>query len=111
MTASGIIPADLPAHVPAVRQAVPVEAEVDADGTVRLALAPAEALVLFEWLHRGEDVSPQLDQLAIEDDAERQVLWSISACLESTLIDPFRPEYLDRLETARASLRAEDGDA
>lgn len=88
-----------------------MEATLDSDGTVRLALASAEALVLFEWLHRNEDQDVRLDHLGIADDAERQVLWTMSACLESTLVDPFRSDYLDVVERARASLRAVEGDA
>ena len=67
-----------------------MEATLDSDDTVRLALASAEALVLFEWLHRNEDQDVRL---------------------ESTLVDPFRSDYLDVVERARASLRAVEGDA
>jgi hypothetical protein len=88
-----------------------MEATLDSDGTVRLALAAAEAQVMFEWLYRNEDQDLRLDHLGIVDDAERQVLWAMSACLETTLVDPFRSDYLDRVESARASLRAVEGDA
>ena len=94
----------------AVRQAVAMEASLDSAGTLRLELTPEEALVVFEWLQRNEERDTRLDHLGIVDDAERQLLWSLSACLESNLVDPLRSDYLDRLESARASLRATGDD-
>jgi hypothetical protein len=88
-----------------------MEASLDSAGTLRLGLTFDEAFVLFEWLHRNEDRDIRLDHLGIVDDAERQVLWSLSACLESNLVDPFRSDYDERLESARASLRTVGDDA
>ncbi len=88
-----------------------MKATLDTDSSVRIVLSSAEALVLSEWFHRNESHDVRLDHLGIADDAERQVLWSMSACLESTLVDPFRSDYLDILETARASLRSDEDNA
>lgn len=76
-----------------------------------MAMTPAEALVVFEWLHGNEDQDTRLDHLGIVDDAERQVRWSLSACHESHLVDSLRSDYPGRLESARASLRAIGDDA
>ena len=94
-----------------VRQAVAMEASLDSAGTLRLGLTSDEALVVFEWLHRNEERDIRLDHLGIVDDAERQVLWSLSVCLESNLVDPLRSDYHERLESARTSLRAVGDDA
>lgn len=75
------------------------------DSIVYLRLSRAEALVLFEWLHRHEDEDGRLDRL-VEDAAERAVLWSLSGALEALLPEPFAVDYADRLEAARASLRS-----
>ena len=88
-----------------------MEASLDSAGTLRLAMTAEEALVVFEWLHRNEDQDTRLDHLGVVDDAERQVLWSLSACLESSLVDPLRSDYLERVESARASLRVVGDDA
>lgn len=94
-----------------VRQAVAMEASLDSAGTLRLGLTSDEALVLFEWLHRNEAREIRVDHLGIVDDAERQVLWSLSACLESNLVDPLRSDYHEQLQSARTSLRAVGDDA
>ena len=86
-----------------------MEASLDSAGILRLGLTSDEALVVFEWLYRNEDSDIGLDHLGIVDDAERQVLWSLLACLESNLVDPFRSDYRERLESARAALRVVDG--
>ena len=63
-----------------------------------------EPLVLFEWVHRQEDHDGRLDDF-INDVAEREVRWGISAALESLLVEPFHRDYKDLLEAARARLR------
>jgi hypothetical protein len=60
-----------------------------------------EALVLFEWLHRGED----LDRPApIEHRAERVALRNFSALLESELVEPFKANYTALVDSARERL-------
>lgn len=72
---------------------------------VHLRMSRAEALVLFEWVHRHEDETVTLDAL-VADDAERQALWAISGALESLLVEPFRDDYATLVEAARESLRS-----
>ena len=60
-----------------------------------------EALVLFEFLSRFSEKGA----LSIEDTAEERVLWNLVAILEKSLPEPFRADYIEILESARASLR------
>lgn len=82
-----------------------MEASGGVKGTVCVRMSSDEALVLFEWLHRHEAANVRLDQLGLEDAAERAVLWSLSGSLEKFLAEPFRAEYAQLLEAARANLR------
>jgi hypothetical protein len=68
---------------------------------VVLRLKKAEALVLFDWLHQHED---DLEQW-VEDPAELAALWAITNALEQLLSEPFRADYVELLEAARAKLR------
>lgn len=83
--------------------------ESSPDDLVTLRLTKAEALVLFEWLHRNEDREDHenLDHYDIVDPAERVALWHLSGDLESTLVEPFLTEYADLVEAAREDLRPE----
>jgi hypothetical protein len=82
-----------------------VEAQESPNGEVAVRLSKAEALVLFEWIHREEDRDTALAHLALVDDAERRVLWDLSGSLEAVLAEPFLPEYKEILEAARARVR------
>lgn len=75
------------------------------DGHVVLRLSKAEAIVLFEWIHRTEDDDASLDQLGFVDQSEQRVLWDLSASLEAVLAEPFVAEYSVILESAREELR------
>lgn len=66
---------------------------------VAIELGRAEALVLFELLHRLEDA-----EVALGDHADQVALLRLSAALERTLVEPFRPDYRELLERARAQL-------
>ena len=72
-----------------------------ADVTVKL--SSDEALVLFELLHRWEDADwyENADLLP----GERTVLWALSGRLETQLVEPFDPGYLDLVDQARERLR------
>ena len=83
-----------------------MDASADAsEGGLHLRLSDDEALVLFEWLQRNEEVDQDLASAGVDDPAERQVLWSLSGCLMRALAEPFRADYLDLLEAARSRLR------
>ena len=76
------------------------------DGGVTVSFTKDEALVLFEWLHRREDLGlDSLEALGCVDQAEQRVIWDLSAVLESTLAEPLRSDYLELVEAARARLR------
>lgn len=68
---------------------------------VKLELTPNEALVLFEYLSRFSDT----DDPTIHDQSERRVLWDLCCQLESTLVEPFRADYRELLDAARAQVR------
>jgi hypothetical protein len=85
-----------------MRQSELVDAERRNDGAVHLLLSKAEALVLFEWLHRVED-----DGLGIIHKAERRVLWDVSALLERILVEPLDVDYHALIDQARAEVNDE----
>lgn len=71
---------------------------------VTLTLSRDEAIVLFEWLHRCNAEAGH----RFEDQAEERVLWNLEALLESTLAEPFKPEYDEILAAARSRVRDPD---
>lgn len=72
----------------------------DPDDVV-VSLSADEGLVLFEWLHRGEDLKVVAP---IEHHAEQVALWNLSALLESELIEPFKTNYTALVDSARERL-------
>lgn len=84
---------------------MPMESEERA-GEVAVTFTKDEALVLFEWLHRREDLGlDSMEALACVDQAEQRVLWDLSAVLETVLVEPFRNDYGKVIDDARARLR------
>jgi len=73
--------------------------ELDPDAPTPIELNRAEALVLFEWLHRHEDADTTPG-----DPAERRALWNLSGALERTLVEPFQHDYNDIVQAARTHL-------
>lgn len=71
---------------------------------VAVKLSHDEALVLFEWLSRTDDLTNHFGGI-VEDQAEQRALWNLTALLERAMTDPFRPEYSTLVERARARLR------
>ena len=71
---------------------------------MRIELSNQEALVLFEFLSRFKEH----ESLVIEDQAEQQALWNLSALIERELAEPFSTEYTNLLEQAREQLRFKD---
>ena len=49
--------------------------------------------------------------VAVPSSAERLALIRLHGVLEKSLVEPFRPDYQQVLEAARARLRAQFGDA
>jgi hypothetical protein len=68
---------------------------------VEVRLTPDEALVLFEFLLRYSDT----DELRVEDQAEQRALWNVCCLLEKELVEPFNPDYVKLLQSARDRLR------
>jgi hypothetical protein len=78
---------------------------VDDQRQVQIRLTHDEALVLFDWLHeRGDDES--LEPL-IAHWSEQLVLWNIEGQLDKLLVEPFDPNYADRVNAARERLVAD----
>jgi hypothetical protein len=64
---------------------------------VAIELSKAEALVLFDLLARFD----RDDELAVEHQSEKRVLWNIHCSLERALVEPFSPDYAELLAEAR----------
>jgi hypothetical protein len=75
---------------------------------VSVILSSDGALVLFELLHRWEDGGwyENADLLS----GERTALWSVSARLESILVEPFKDNYRELVDQARERLRERSGE-
>lgn len=76
------------------------------DSTVRIELSRAEALVLFEYLSRAWEQR----SMAFEDASEQAALWAVEGQLQKKLAEPFRADYRELVQRARADLRARFGD-
>ena len=70
---------------------------------IKISLTKDEALVLFEFLFRFSDT----EKLNIEHQAEERALWNLECSLEKILVEPFKDDYLELLETARERLKDE----
>ena len=68
---------------------------------VTLTLTRDEAIVFFDWLARFNKEEGR----RFEDQAEQRVLWNLEASLESTLVEPFKPDYDQILAAARSRVR------
>jgi len=71
---------------------------------VEIRLTPDEALVLFECLSRYSDT----DELRVEDQSEQRALWNLCCLLEKQLVEPFKPNNVKLLQSARDRLRDKD---
>ena len=69
-------------------------------GAVTISLSSSEALVLFELLARFE----QSAVFQVEHPAEERVLEQVQAALETTLVEPLRPNYQELLAKARSDV-------
>lgn len=75
--------------------------------TVTLVIGKSEALILFDFLadfHHGSS-------LHVNDNAERLALVRLHGALESTLIEPFSPDYHEIISAARNDLAQQWGDS
>jgi hypothetical protein len=67
-----------------------------------LELTDQQALVLYEWLRRFDEANVY----PVQDEAEELVFWSLHGQLESALREPFLRDYRERVEAARAHVKA-----
>jgi hypothetical protein len=73
------------------------------EGDTTITLTRAEALIVFEWLHRMEDAG----EAPSYDPAERVAAWNLSAALESVLVEPFESDYPAIIARAKRELLGE----
>ena len=69
----------------------------------------AEAVVLFELLHRWEDRGIDRQLELFEDKAEQVALWDLTASLEPIIDEVFSPTYVATLADARRQVRGPEG--
>lgn len=67
---------------------------------VAVQLGKDEALVLFDWLARFNE----LDHTGV-DDVERQTLFNLESCLEEILVEPLESDYKESVAKAKNILR------
>ncbi len=72
---------------------------------VNVELTAQEALILFDLLSRWSESDSMT--ILLQHQAEQRVLWDIHAELESQLVEPILPDYLDRLRKAREMVQDE----
>lgn len=65
--------------------------------SVQIRLSPSEALVLFEWLVKLDEMEDDFST----DQAEQQVLWSLEGQLERTLKEVVAVDYQKRVTEAK----------
>lgn len=69
---------------------------------IAMKLTKQEALVLFDWLARLEEMGTT----AFQHPSEEKVLWKLQGQLESALSEPFSTNYADILLEARRSVES-----
>ena len=75
--------------------------------SISIQLTPAEALILFDWL---TVITETDDSPAFSDGAEELAALRVLGQLESTLVEPFSPEYKALLQRAKLELTGEKKD-
>ena len=73
------------------------------DHKIILRIGRDEAIILFELL---ADFSRQ-STLAIGDEADRIALFRLHGALESTLVEPLKPDYLAIIQKCRKALMSQ----
>jgi hypothetical protein len=83
-----------------------IELSVNADKFLNLTISKDEALVLFDFLARFNEVE---HSDIFKDQSEQKTLWILEGQLEKQLAEPFRPDYKDIINEARNNIRDEEG--
>jgi hypothetical protein len=71
------------------------------DKTIDIQLSKDEALVLFEFLSRFDEI----ETLNIIDKGEEVALWRLHGHLETILVEPFQSTYMEDIKSTRERLR------
>src|SRR5690554_6853482 len=82
-----------------------IELIVNTDKLLNLTISKDEALVLFDFLARFNEVERQE---VFEDQAEQKTLWILEGQLEKQLVEPFKPDYENIIKEARNKIRDEE---
>ncbi|RST25399.1 hypothetical protein EIZ46_11300 [Chryseobacterium lacus] len=78
---------------------------MNTDKLLNLTISKDEALVLFDFLARFNEVERQE---VFEDQAEQKTLWILEGQLEKQLVEPFKPDYENIIKEARNKIRDEE---
>jgi len=78
-----------------------------ANETITLTIGKSEALILFDFLADFH----QQSSLSVNDNAERLALVRLHGALESTLTEPFSPDYREIISAARNDLTRQWGNS
>ncbi|MEU5160759.1 hypothetical protein AB0G74_14295 [Streptomyces sp. NPDC020875] len=76
------------------------------DEAITIKLTRDQAFVLSDWLYEVMFRSDALQEI-VSDRAVWSPVYAISGTLDKSLSELFQPDYAERLEAARARLRAE----
>lgn len=82
-----------------------IELSVNADKFLNLTISKDEALVLFDFLARFNEVE---HSDIFKDQSEQKTLWILEGQLEKQLAEPFRSDYKDIINEARNNIRDEE---
>ena len=72
------------------------------NGSINIQLTKNEAIVLFEFLGRFNEIE---NNSHFMDQSEQRVLWDIECILEKRLSGPFRKDYTEIIKEAREDVR------
>ena len=75
--------------------------------TITLVIGKSEALILFDLLADFHQES----SLQVSDNAERLALVRLHGALQSTLVEPFSPDYQKIIAAARSDLTRQWGNS
>lgn len=71
--------------------------------SITLKLTSAQALVLFEWLTKQDE----LGAFQFAHESEERVMWNLQGQLEKQLTEPFAEDYAAKLAAARETVASE----
>ena len=71
-----------------------------ADRPIQITLTRSQALVLFEWMSKLEDVGG----IPVSFESEQRVLWRVEGQLEKQIDCLFDPNYAQLVDEARAEV-------